>query len=490
MYDSKKEVKKKSLELNMILNAIRGIMRIIFPLITFPYMSKVLGVEGVGKYNFSNSIVGYFVLLAGLGINTYAIREGAKFRDDRKKSNDFISEIFSLNIISTVLSYLILILILYVSKALHSYAILIIILSIQIGFTTIGVEWVYSIYEDYAYITLRSIIFQFVSLILLFALVHKPSDLYWYAFITVFSSVGSNVLNFIHSKKYCLINVTYKINWKKHIVPILILFATTITVKIYSNSDVTILGFICGDYEVGLYSVATKIYEVIKTILSSVIIVSIPRLAALVGKNQKKFSETAKSVYMLLISIVMPTLTGIILLRKEIIIIIADKSYIQATTSLFILSVALLFSLLGWFWGQCILVPFNKEKIVFYASAVSAIVNIILNFILIPFWKQDAAAFTTLIAEFFQFIWCWYVGRNYLNQDKMNGCFVKTIIGCAVIVLIDIIIKKNNIGMIMHCVILIPIAVFSYFIVEILLHNSAIIDILQKLKISLSTRKH
>ena len=149
MSDSK-TVKKKSLEINMILNAIKGIMRIIFPLITFPYVSKVLGVEGVGKYNFASSMVGYFIMFAGLGISTYAIREGAKIRENKQKSNQFISEIFSINLFSTLISYLLLAVLLCVWPVLQNYTILILILSIQIGFTTIGVEWIYSIFEDYA----------------------------------------------------------------------------------------------------------------------------------------------------------------------------------------------------------------------------------------------------------------------------------------------------------------------------------------------------
>lgn len=479
MSDSK-TVKKKSLEINMILNAIKGIMRIIFPLITFPYVSKVLGVEGVGKYNFASSMVGYFIMFAGLGISTYAIREGAKIRENKQKSNQFISEIFSINLFSTLISYLLLAVLLCVWPVLQNYTILILILSIQIGFTTIGVEWIYSIFEDYAYITVRSIIFQIFSLVMLFILVHKPDDLYWYAFITAFSGVGSNLLNLIHSKKYCHIKVTCKIDWKKHLIPIFILFATTVTVRIYSNSDVTILGILCGDYEVGLYSVSTKVYEVIKTILSSVIIVSIPRLASLAGKRDGSFSKLAESVYMLLISLVMPCLTGIILLRKEIVWIVSDESYIQATTSLTILSIALLFSLFGWFWGQCILVPHNKEKIVFVASAVSAVVNIAMNFLLIPIWKQDAAAFTTLIAECLQFLLCWFAGRKYLSKNKILSCCWKSLIGCMLIIILNIWIINNNWGTVMHCLLLIPLSIFAYSLVELLLQNPGIVNIFNK----------
>lgn len=161
-------MKKRSLRLNALLNSLRSILNILFPIITFPYVSHVLQVRGIGIYNFSNSIVSYFLLIAGLGINTYAVREGAKLRDNQIKISRFASEVFTINIYSTIISYLLLLLCLFIFSKLHNYLSCILIFSIQIFFTTIGTEWVYQIYEDYSYITLRSILFQILSIILLF----------------------------------------------------------------------------------------------------------------------------------------------------------------------------------------------------------------------------------------------------------------------------------------------------------------------------------
>ena len=147
-------MEQKSLKLNMILNAVKGLLGILFPLITFPYISKVLGVENIGKYNFAYSIINYFVLIAGLGIATYAVREGAYIRGDLQKLQRFSDEIFSLNIVSTVFSYLLLIVVVYITPKMQEYKILLFILSLQIMFKALGVEWIYSIYEDYTYITI------------------------------------------------------------------------------------------------------------------------------------------------------------------------------------------------------------------------------------------------------------------------------------------------------------------------------------------------
>ena len=163
--------KQKSLKLNMVLNAVKGILGVIFPLISFPYVSRILGEERLGQYSFAASVVSYFILLAGLGIGTYAIREGAALREDPAGLEELASELFSINVLSTVISYVLLLACVLMVPKLYAYRVLISIFSAEIFFKTMGLEWIYSVFEDYAFITIRSIVFYVVSLILLFLLV-------------------------------------------------------------------------------------------------------------------------------------------------------------------------------------------------------------------------------------------------------------------------------------------------------------------------------
>ena len=193
-------MKKKSLGVNAFLNGLRSVLNLLFPLVTFPYVSRVLSVSGIGIYNFANTYISYFLLIAGLGIATYAVREGAKYREEKDKISKCASQIFSLNMIATIIAYLLLFASLIIFKNLHNYISCILIFSLQILFTTLGTEWIYTIYEDYTYITIRSIVFKMISIVLLFLLVRRPEDYLIYAAITVFSAVGSNLLNFIHAR--------------------------------------------------------------------------------------------------------------------------------------------------------------------------------------------------------------------------------------------------------------------------------------------------
>lgn len=476
-------MREKSLKGNMMLNAVRNLMSIIFPLITFPYVSKILQVDNLGKYNFSNSIISYFVLIAGLGISSYAIREGAGFRNDKKALSKFADEMFTINVITTIIAYVLLIFCLFFVNKFKAYESIMIVLSLQIAFKTIGVEWIYSIYEDYAYITIRSIMFQLLSFILLFLMVKTRNDCINYAIITVISSGGSNILNFLHSKKHCRVKLTSNIHWKRHIKPIMIIFSTSVAATIYVNSDMTILGFMCTNYSVGIYSVSVKIYTIIKTLLSSVLVVSIPRMASYLGENRMDlFQKTAESILEMLMTVMIPAVVGMTVLSRQIILIISDASFIEAETSLLLLNIALIFCMFAWFWGQCVLLPLKLEKVVFNATFISAIANIVLNIIMIPHWKQDAAAFTTIVGEGIAMFMCMHEGRRHVHMTGIWKTFVKIAIGCLSIAAVATVLKLFNFTNALYTVSTIFLSVISYFLIEVALKNESVFSVIKEFK--------
>lgn len=472
--------KKKSLKLNMVLNAVKGIMGIIFPLISFPYASKILGVENIGKYGFANSVNSFFLLFADLGISTYAIREGAKIRSDKEKISVFASEIFSINCISSACALVLMVLCMMAVPKFQSYRGLLFIMSFQILFRAIGVEWIYSVYEEYIYITIRTIFFQIAALIMLFTLVETERDIYVYTSINVVMGILINMINFIWSRRLCNIRMVYNVHYKTHMKTILILFFMNLTVSIYVASDTTILGFMCDDYTVGIYSVSTKIYNIVKTIISSVLIVSIPRLSALSNQEDKdKFAYVATDIYKTLLSVMMPAIIGIILLRQEIILIAANKTFIQAESSLVLLSVALFFCMGAWFWGQCILVPFEKEQYVFYITLVSAAMNIILNLILIPIGRENAAAFTTILAEAIAYFSCMIMGRKQVLLGKLGKTMLKVLMGCCGIVVCFIIMHPLKDRIVIHFITVVLFSIIIYGLIEIFLKNEVFVEVLR-----------
>lgn len=467
-------MKNKSIVKNGFLNGLKNGINVLFPLITFPYVTRVLNVESLGAYNFAFSFINYFILLAGLGIASYSVREGSKLRNDRDRFNEFASSVFTINIFSTIISYMFLAICLLLSKNLQNHTSLILMFSIQILFTTLGVEWIYSIYEEYLYITLRSIVFKIISILLIFFLVRTEKDTLKYAGITVFSIVGSNILNIINSKKYCKLVIKSPTECRVHLKPILVLFASSVAVMIYVYSDITMLGFMKGNYVVGIYSVSSKIYTIIKTLLSSIIIVSIPRCAMYHGQGKlKEFCLLVQKIYDILMIMVLPAVTGMFILSDRIILLIAGKEYIRASTSLRILCIALVFCIAGWIFNQCVLLPCGKEKMILKATMSSATINIVLNVFLIPIMSEDAAALTTALSEFLMMLICGYYGMKECRIRLINKNILSTVCGCLGITFSIVLFSffARNLNNLLFLVTIIIISVLVYYAILMFTKN-------------------
>ncbi len=469
---------KKSLKLNMLLNAVKNLMAIIFPLISFPYVSKALGVEALGRYNFAVSLITYITLIAGLGIETYAVREGAKYREDKEKMSKFASQIFSINMSSTVFAFLILFVLLIAVPKFQGYTVLLLVLSSQVIFTTVGVNWIFSIYEEFAYITIRSIIFQIFAIIAMFVFIKTPDDVLKYAVITAGVTVVSGIINFFVARKHCNIKIVFNVDWKSHIKPILILFASIASITIYTSSDTTILGFISGEYAVGIYTVAHKVYYIVKNLLFSAIVVTIPRMSLLLSqKNKSEANAVASSTLGTTVSLVVPAIVGLIALSREVIILISDEMYISAIPAQIILTVAIIFSMGGYFWGHAVLIPAKEENYYLKVTIISAITNVVLNFALIPFFAEEAAAVTTLIAEIVAFLMCYLKAKKYVKTSGLTKVFIKSLIGASAIIPVALLLKLVIDNMIIYVGATVALSVMLYLIIEMILRNEAVTSI-------------
>ena len=476
-------MKKKSLSLNAILNGARSILNMLFPLITYPYITSVLSVDELGAYNFSLSIVNYFALIAGLGVSSYAIREGARIREDRNALSAFANQMLEINLISMCCAYILLFLTLVVSGVLVPYRKLILLLSIQMLFTTIGVEWLYSIFEEYQYITIRSIVFKIISIFLLFILVKKQGDIFQYAAVVMFATAGSNILDAFFARKYIHFSFCKLRELKKHIRPIMILFASNIAVMVYVYSDTTMLGLMTNDYTVGIYAVSSKVYSMMKSVLSAVLIVSIPRLANIYGSGeQDTFKKIVQNITDTITILLIPSVVGIILQSKNIILFISNEKYMQAISSLIILSLALIVCMYGWIYNQCILLPAQRENIILKSTIISAIFNIALNYVLIGIWKENATAFTTFIAEGVMLGICGWHGRKICRIRVFNKNLITVCVGSIAVLFICRLVSYLDLQNMMELLVSIILSGVSYIVVLFLLKNTIVVNTVIKIK--------
>lgn len=471
-------MKEKSLKKNAVLNVIRTLMSIIFPIITFPYASRILLPEGIGKINFVNSIVSYFTMLSMLGIGTYGTREAAKFRDDKNDLSKICSELLAINIITSIIAYILFYIFIFLNPALKDYKLFLIIASITIAFSTLGIGWFYSGIEEYEYITIRTIIFQIVSIILLFLFVKKKEDVLIYLFIGIISNAGSNILNIIHSRKHIHIRFNRQLELKKHLKPLFLLFSIALITSIYNTLDTSMLGFLSTDEQVGYYTAATKINRMVLTLVTAISAVLFPRLSYYIKQNKiEEFNNLLTKNLSIIIMISLPCTIGLNILSKPITLLFSGDNFIPAIPIMKIMNPIIIIISISNFIGSQIFIPLGKEKYTIIAVSCGSIINFTLNLLLIPKYKALGAAIATISAEGIVAIIQIFNSRKIISIQSHLFELVQYII--AVIIMgigvkfISKIINSNLLSIII-CVL---VGALIYYIILILLKNKFAISI-------------
>lgn len=432
-----------SVNKNAAYNTIKTVFGIIYPLITFPYISRVLMPENVGKINFGSSVVSYFMLIASLGVTTYAIRECSKVRDNRDKLQSTASQILSINILSTLIAYLALAVTLVVARPLDSYKELICIQSATIIFTTLGADWINSAIEDFKFIAMRTVGMQIVSLVLMFIFVHNPEDYIIFALISVIASSGANIINIVYRRKFCKTRLTFQIDWKKHLPPILTLFSLILAQTIYCNSDMTMLGLMKGDYEVGLYSTSVRIYNLVNQVVASVAFVVMPQLAISFAKDDfKRVNELLRYALNFIVVLGLPCLVGMNIICSSIIGTLGGNEYLGASTSLHILSLSLACSFIGGWIGNMMMLPSGRDAVCLRSGVISAVLNVVLNIFLIPIYGLNGAAFTTFLAELTGIMVKWPYIDKRIKIEKLFKMVKAPVVGSIFIAIIGLFVPK------------------------------------------------
>ncbi len=413
-----------SLKKNVVLNVTKTLFSLIFPLITFPYASRILLPDGIGRVNFARAVIEYFVLIATLGISVYGIREAAKVRDDKVQLSKIAKELFIINIVSTLFAYILLVIaILYVPK-LNSYRALLCVISAKILFTALGLDWLYTAVEDFEYITKRYIFFNALSLVLLFVFVKEQKDYLWYASISVFANVGSNILNFIHSRKYIDFSIVHNLEFKKHLKPVCVLFAMAIAIKVYTVLDTTMLGFLCNDWQVGIYTAAIKIDKIILSLVVAACAVLLPRLSYYSENDVDKFNKLTYKGLDILLLVSLPCCIGLFILSQHVIMLLSGEHYIESIPVMRIMNPIILIIGISNFIGMQLFMPLRKEQYTLYSVVCGAVFNFILNMFLIPRYQAWGAAISTLCAETVVTGVQLFLARNIIDFKKTSRIFV------------------------------------------------------------------
>ena len=329
----------KTVKLNFILNLTRMFLGMAFIVITTPYIARVLGPKSLGKVEYVNSLITYFMLFTALGIPSYGIREVAKYRDNSKELSKLMLELLTILFITTVIGYLVLFIFLYIYKSLYELKDIILILSINIICNNIGVEWFYQGIENQLYITKRFVVVRILTLIVMFLFIKSKENYLIYAFILVMMQSGSNILNLINLRKYISLKdiKVSSIELKKHLKPILVIFMATVATTIYLQLDSLMIGNVSKE-AVGIYIIPNKLIRMILVVVTALGTVLLPRITnCLKNKDYDNYNSYMNISLNYIFFIALPLVVSTFLLSEDIINIMAGSQFKASVLTLKIL---------------------------------------------------------------------------------------------------------------------------------------------------------
>ena len=475
----------QSVKVNYILNLINTGTQMLFPLITFPYVCRVIEADGIGQINFFQSIISYISLFTCLGIPMYAIREIARDRSDVVKMNRTSMEILLLHSMLTLVGYAIVAILCLTVPQIQVNIPLFLILSLTIFFTAIGCEWFYQGIEDFKYITIRGLIIKTVSVVLLFIFVKSKTDLLYYGCYTVFGVLGGNIFNFFRLRKYIhRENIIFsELHIKRHIKPVLKVFSFSVVTSIYLQLNTVLLGFLKNALAVGYFAAATKVMQMLLKMSACLGSVMMPRASHLIAENKEaEFNRLIQKSYDFTLAIALPMTIGLIFCAPSLITALCGVKFEHSILPSQIIAPIILMVAISNIFGIQVLFPKGKINIVTLCCGIGAVADLILNLCLIPFFSYIGTSIAYLGAEVATTVSMYFIGRKYIPIIYFKKSHLTYALGCIVMALalygISLLqLPTLTILLLQGCC-----GVLAYFIILCICKDEMLVQILSKIK--------
>lgn len=435
----------RSVRSNYLLNSLRLALSFLVPVAVFPYVSRILGPENLGKVEFANSIVSYFVLFTALGIPAYGVREIARRRDSTEERSRVVWELTLVLLVTAAAGYAAYFVLVGLVPRMESELVLFCIVAPNILLSDFSYEWYYVGIEDQMYITIRCITVRLVQTAGIFLFIRNEDDYPLYALILVGMQGISTVFNITNLRKTVRFVRPQNFDVRRHLRPVLVIFASVVAVQVYTHLDVTMTGFFVGDRAVGLYTTANKFVRIVIALVTSLSTVMVPRIENCLKNRDEDGCRRYLNIslgYILILSV--PCSVGIALLAPEIISLFAGSQYQESVLGIRLLSPVVVIVGLAHFTGLQILFPRREEWKYTAAVSVAAAVNLACNLALIPVFRQNGAIIGTLAAELVGLAIQIGFARKYLKRTDFAGLnTVKYFIAGAVMGMVLLAIPKR-----------------------------------------------
>lgn len=465
----------QSIKKNFVYNVLLNTSSVIFPLITAPYVSRVLEPDGVGLNNFASTYAGYFAIVTMLGIPTYGVREVAKVKQDKVALTKLISQLISIALIMTFAVSAIYLLTLFVIGQLTENLIIFLLAGFVIYLSPFKINWYYQGLEEFSFITFRSLIIKTLSVVAMFVFVREKEDLIIYIILGVLGGVMADVWNFLRMWRSG-IKPRFTIRGiKSHISPLLLLFASTVAISIYTLLDTLMLGFMKGYTEVGYYSNAMHISKLVLMLVTSLSVVAIPRVSFYTkDKDYGKINELMGKSFKIITFLAFPCAIGLSCVSPVFIPLFFGEYFVGSVIPLVILSMLIVAIGLNNLTGVQILVGMGYDKLFLYSVLVGTFINFLMNCILIPLWGAVGASIASVFDEtLILFVTTVFVYKKTPIRISGWGDILKAFLGALSFIPI-MLIMTNFIQGWAYVIIYVLTCGLVYLIIEALIRNSSI----------------
>lgn len=474
--------KKKSLIKNVIYNFVYTGINLLFPIITAPYVSNVLGAGNLGNVNFATAVVNWFIIFAVFGTSTYGVREVAKQKNNHSQLSKLFNEIVSINAICTVIVLVLYYITIFSVDRFNEYLPLFLILSINIVLNMLAIDWFFQGIEEYRYITIRNGIVKIISLICLLLFVREPDHYILYGLISVLANSLNGILNFTESRKY--IEFQFRnINPLRHFKALSIFFIHSFIVNIYTNLDQVLLGFFSDARSVAFLNRCKMLTTMAISLSTAISNVTLPRASYYLKYQKEKFLELLESVPDYIMWITIPIAIGLASLAPNAMYILGGEEFLEASGLLQIMSITIIFSPLSTYLQYQVLVALGKERIGLLCAMLTSIISLVLNLILIPKMGFLGAGIVQVISEITAVTLRYYIvnGRlGYKGLMFINGSTIRFIIAAGLMGAVILYIRYSSEGVLISFFMSLFLGILVYVLLLFLMKEKITITIFNR----------
>ncbi len=451
---------------NYFYNLLLSITNILFPILSFPYVSRILGPEGIGKVQFVYSFAQYFALVAAIGIPIYGMKEIARYRDDFEGRSKVFSELLVIYLLTSICLCAVYLVVISSFPFFNADRDMYLSAAGMVVLSFCYIEWLYTGMEQFKAVALRSVLFKLIGLVLMYLFIKERSDFRIYLYIMMFSFVGNNVLSFLMIKGKVK-PVLKGLDLRKHIGPLLLILGTTFATSMYTEMDTVLLGLLSDTRTVGLYTAAVKLSKIAIPFVISMGVVLIPKIAKdFADHNLMEVQETLGKTFKFLAFFSIPVVAGLALLAPEFIALFSGAEFLPATSSMRLLSLLPMIIGFGHLFLCLVLIPSGRNREMLFCVICGMTMSLVLNVILIPHFKELGSSVANVSSEMLVTLLYFYFIRKHYSFTYDWKLLGKALFSVLFFIPLVWEVRELSLPLILTLIIAVSSCALSYFLIQ------------------------